>query len=184
MSIISFSEDEKSIEEIWNWYEDQIEALRDFRYKVISAVSSPKIQVNEKFFNLTLAEIEEYFSDSEEELEHLVSLNLVSATEALLRLDFLRKVEAKDKSDLGRIFRNIQKDKGNRVSLETDIIDNWNAIVSTSKTDFSNFIALLRYRHWLAHGRYWNPKLGRGYDALTTYAITEKIFEIVKVTVV
>ena len=33
MPKISLSENEISVETIWNWYEDQKEALRDYKYK-------------------------------------------------------------------------------------------------------------------------------------------------------
>ena len=30
-------------------------------------------------------------------------------------------------------------------------------------------ITAFKYRHWLAHGRYWEPKLGRIYDYYSLY---------------
>ncbi len=91
-------------------------------------------------------------------MEHLVCFGLISATEALLRSDFYKKVYNKEKSELAKIFRDIYKEKENRVSLESDIIENWK--ICTGKSDFSKFLISLKYRHWLAHGRYWTPKYG------------------------
>jgi hypothetical protein len=33
-----------------------------------------------------------------------------------------------------------------------------------------------KYRHWLAHGRYWEPKLGQKYDYYSVYILAESIF--------
>jgi hypothetical protein len=179
MAKVSLSGSEKSIEDIWNWYEDQKEALRDFKNKIItSLLGSPKT-INDKFISLTFDELNDYFDNSFEELEHLVALDLISATEGILRADFFTKVFEKDKSNLGRAFRDIYKQKGKKVSLEEDIIENWKNHVVHSKSDFSSLIGLLHYRHWLAHGRYWTLKRGRRHSVDETYGIAESIFNFV-----
>lgn len=175
----TFSGQELSIEFIWSWFEDQKEALMDFRTKVFKAITITGESVNSKFFGFTIDELNEYFKKSTEEIEHLVCFNLISATEALLRSDFYTKVFNKDKSDIGRTFRELEKKKRNKISLEEDIIENWKETAISKKSDFSNFLGLLNYRHWLAHGRYWTPKLGQKYTPEITYEISENIFEII-----
>ena len=32
-----------------------------------------------------------------------------------------------------------------------------------------------RFRHWLAHGRYWNPKLGQKYDFVSVYSLAANV---------
>ena len=176
MAKVSLSGSEKSIEEIWSWYNDQKEALRDFKNKIIVSLQIVPSHVDDKFITMTLEEVNSYFASSVEELEHLVALDLISATEGNLRADFYSKVYNKDKSDLARKFRTLYKLKENKISLEEDIIENWK-IYSESKSHFSEFIGLLKYRHWLAHGRYWNlTKKGRTYTAEEAYEIAENIF--------
>jgi len=92
MARVSLSGKEQSIEFIWSWYEDQKEALFDFRAKIFSAVIVSSGSVNSKFIGLTTDELNDYFKDSDEELEHLVCFDLISATEAVLRSDFYTKV--------------------------------------------------------------------------------------------
>lgn len=176
---ISFSEEKISIEGIWNWYEDQKEALRQFRQKVNDSLVNKTIATNLKFYSFTSEEVNKYFEESEIELEHLVCFNLISATEALLRVNFYKKVYDKDKSEIGRVFRKIHKDKGNKSSLETDIVENWKLHSPTLKKHFSDFLSLLNYRHWLAHGRYWEPKLGRRFSAIYTFDVANVLFKIV-----
>ena len=181
MARVSLSGKELSIEFIWGWYADQKEALFDFRSKIFNAIIQSSTSVNSKFIGLTTDELNDYFNDSEEELEHLVCFDLISATEAVLRSDFYTKVYNRDKSNIGRKFRDLEKTKGNKISLEVDIIDNWKEIVASRITDFSDFLGLINYRHWLAHGRYWTPKLGQQYTPFITYNIAKNIFDIVNV---
>ena len=179
MARVSLSEKEQSIDYIWSWYEDQKEALLDYRTKIFKTLISSSSSVHNKFFGLTTDELNDYFRESEKELEHLICFDLISATEAVLRSDFYKKVFNKDKSDLGRIFRNIDKVNADNISLENDIINNWKKIVEVRKNDFSDFLGLLNYRNWLAHGRYWTPKLGQHYTPSITYNIVENIFNII-----
>jgi hypothetical protein len=41
----------------------------------------------------------------------------------------------------------------------------------------SDLIGAFRYRDWLAHGRYWPPKLGRKYDYESVYKLAEDILD-------
>lgn len=179
MARISFSGRENSIETIWSWYEDQKEALRDFKFKIIQSITDSSNYSNPKFLTHSLDEINRYFEESELELESLVCFNLISATEAHLRLDFYKRVYNKDKTDVGRKFREIHKKQGDKISLEIDIIENWKDYFSANKKYFSDYLGVLRYRHWLAHGRYWTPKFGQSYNVSITYDITDNIFQIV-----
>jgi len=139
------------------------------------------LKVQDKFFGLSIDDLDGYFLDSEKELDHLISFDIISSTEALLRIDFLKKVYNKDKSDLAREFRLIYKQKANKISLEDDIIETWKRIETSKKKYLSDFLGLLNYRQWIAHGRYWTPKLGVQYNANASYDISEKIFELVPV---
>ncbi|MEI9808643.1 MAG: hypothetical protein WDO16_12720 [Bacteroidota bacterium] len=178
---MSLSESKKSIEDIWSWYEDQKEGLRYLKNSVITAILNSSAVVNPKFITLTSDEINDYFDYSEEELEHLVCFDLISATEGALRSDFYSKVFNKDKSNLGRTFRQLHKEKGNKISLEADIIENWKDAYTASKIHFSNLLGLLKYRHWLAHGRYWDlTKKGRRFYVQETYDITEEIIDLIE----
>ncbi|KHD10883.1 hypothetical protein PN36_11400 [Candidatus Thiomargarita nelsonii] len=43
------------------------------------------------------------------------------------------------------------------------------------KTELENFQNASKLRHWLAHGRYWTPKLGRSYNLNTIFDIAEQL---------
>jgi hypothetical protein len=179
MGRISLSGEQRTIESILSWYDDQLIAIKDYRNKIIDVViqSNSKIKIDVKFIGLTLTEINDYFNKSEEELKHLICLNLLSATEAFLRVDYNIRVSKKDKSDIGREFRKIDKKKKKKVSLEDDIVEIWRD--NTKEKIFSDFLGILNYRHWLAHGRYWIGKFGRVYSVDDAHQIANGIFTII-----
>jgi hypothetical protein len=180
MAKVSLSGQEQSIEFIWGWYEDQKDSLFDFRNKTVGLISNFSGELNSKFLAFTSDELNDYFEESHEELERLVCFDLISATEGLLRSDFYSKVYNKDKSEIGKRFRELYKLKENNISLEQEIIENWKEFSTENKSDFSRLLGLLKYRHWLAHGRYWTPRFGQPYNPETTYEIAENILEIVR----
>lgn len=161
MALTYWGENNKSLDFILNWYDDQKAALKDFQIKVIEEVRLGVLTVEIKFNELSIAEITDYFEQSFEELEHLASFNFLSFVEASLRIDFVNKVKKKEKSELARKYREITKHKKNKVSLEQDIIETLKELLPSKRRIFSDYTGALNYRHWIAHGRYWNPKLGR-----------------------
>jgi hypothetical protein len=63
---------------------------------------------------------------------------------------------------------------GSMPHLRTKYFDVW---VDNSSVPRSIIIGDLRgafrFRHWLAHGRYWTPKLGRRYDFDDVFALAD-----------
>jgi hypothetical protein len=115
---------------------------------------------------MTPAEIEDFFTRHRNELDFLAMLDLMSAAEAVIRLDYLNRVAKRLKDPISKSFKTINKNlsttnKADKVSLEEHILDTWAAVAPATKNSVSDFKAALKIRHWLAHGRYWNPRLGR-----------------------
>lgn len=112
-----------------------------------------------------------------DELNHTSSLSLLSAIEAAFRIDYLQRNYKKKKDPLSRVFRAIYKRKNTKASLEEDIFDTWRANTNVASQIISNLKGAFKYRHWLAHGRYWEPKFGKTrYDYDTVYEMTEVVF--------
>jgi len=179
---LTLSGEEKSIDVIWSWYEDQQEALRKLKNEVLDALRNLRLAPNSKFITYSLDEINEYFEENFEELEHLVSFDLIAATEGRLRSNFFKTVFNKERTDIGRAFREIHRAKGNHISLEEDILEKWKEHDHPHRSAFSDFKGILHYRHWLAHGRYWKLLYGRMYSADETYQIADNIFRIIPET--
>lgn len=111
------------------------------------------------------------------EHERSIALNILAALEAAFRVDYLQRCYRKKKDNLSRTLRRIYTKKGPRASLEDDILQAWKDQTSASPQIISEVRGALRYRHWLAHGRYWVPKLGQKYDYTGLYLLAEAILE-------
>jgi len=87
---------------------------------------------------------------------------LLATTEAVLRTEVKTRVDAKKRDPLSRRFREMVKSRAEKIRLDEDILVAMKE-EGISGTAISDFRGALKLRHWLAHGRYWHPKLGRGY---------------------
>ena len=103
-------------------------------------------------------------------------LDLLSATEATLRVDFWNRVHNKEKDELSRRFRDLAKNFEERIALEEQLLDAWVAVSPDTKSPAGDFKGALKLRNWLAHGRYWTPKLARqSYSPGDVFDICERL---------
>jgi len=74
------------------------------------------------------------------------------------------------------------KQTNNRIGLNA-IFKEW---IDAENGSYSKLINALqgafKYRHWLAHGRYWVPKYGQKYDFDSVYVLARETFEILNKT--
>ncbi len=103
-------------------------------------------------------------------------MNLLAALEAAFRVDFLQRCYKKGKDPVSREFRKLYASEGIYVSLEEDIFQVWKQKSSVPSSVISQLKGAFKYRHWLAHGRYWVPKF-RQYDYHDIYTLAEAIFD-------
>ncbi|WP_143325144.1 hypothetical protein [Candidatus Synechococcus spongiarum] len=105
------------------------------------------------------------------------ALMLLAAIEASFRVDYRQRNYRKNKKKdgLSRAFRDLYQEKGERVSLSDDMLQVWLGHPDVTSTLVGTIRAAFKYRHWLAHGRYWAPKLGRKYDFQTIYDLGRSI---------
>ena len=84
---------------------------------------------------------------------------LCASFEATLRTDYLVRAERRRLKDpASRKLRALFKKKGQRASLE-EILDVWKDVFGSSAA-LAEFKQMVKYRDWLAHGRYWHQKSG------------------------
>lgn len=107
-----------------------------------------------RFALMTSKEIQQLFLDRLNELELQAILSLMTSLEAIFQLDFHDRIEKRYKDPLSRHFRENYKNP-KRISFEKDIITGWENVYPGTKRYFQKIRVILRYRHWLAHGRYW-----------------------------
>lgn len=173
MKRVPLSGAEKTIQAIWNWYQVQSRLSLEEKGKLLDEVRNRRPTSDPIFFGMSIEEIDEFFR----ELDYLAMLDLLAAAEAAIRLDFLTRVQERRKDAVSRHFRRLYKTQKRQVSLAGDILEAWKQLAPRTKAAIGDFSGALNLRHWLAHGRYWNPKLGRNYSPADVYDISYNLLE-------
>lgn len=91
------------------------------------------------------------------ELEMRSALAAMSSIEAAVRVDYFQRVLARLRDPLSCAMQSLYQDKANRVRLEGDLFRLWRSEANLPNALLSSLVGVFRYRHWLAHGRYWTP---------------------------
>jgi hypothetical protein len=169
---VSFSDQELELEKIAAHYESLTAALREY-YSAASPSFLARHSLN------TRAEVEEELSLRLAEVEHTSSLSILAATEAALRIDYLMRAYNRSRDSLSRTLRAVYSLREEKASLEDDIVAAWASTVMP-KQIAGHLKGAFKYRHWLAHGRYWTPKFGQVYDYYTVYSIAVSVFNILE----
>jgi hypothetical protein len=164
---LSFSRAVLTLDHVAETHNDTEKGLR-FYY------SAPGIAYRDvKFVAYTPQEVQHELRERLGELDINAAFSTLAALEASFRTDFLVRCYERKKDVLSRHFRNVYKVRGDRVTLESDILGGWKQHFPATKALISQIIGAFRYRHWVAHGRYWMPKLGRRYDFLSVYLLAQ-----------
>ncbi|OHB78592.1 MAG: hypothetical protein A2Z25_18965 [Planctomycetes bacterium RBG_16_55_9] len=168
---VSFSKQHQEISQIEVYYTDITEATREY--------FEPRTEtLSERFLGYTISELNAERDERLEELDRTTSLSILSAIEAAFRIDYLQRCYQKKKDPLSRVFFKIHKLKGSNASFEDDILSAWKENSFGANKVLSDIKGAFKYRHWLAHGRYWEPKLGRiKYDYQSLYQLAQNVFD-------
>jgi len=134
-----------------------------------------------RFRGLTPDEVVEQKKERIDELSRATSLTILAALEAVFRIDYLQRVRMRKRDSVSQAFRALYKSKGHEVSLEHDILEIWKKHIQPSRVvskTIGELKGTLKYRHWLAHGRYWVLKADHtSYDYETVYGLAEQIMD-------
>ena len=122
----------------------------------------------------TLLEVANALDGRLSETEMRSGLVLMARIEAAFRTDYLNRCEKKRPDDISIQFRKIFRDKGRYAGLETDIWNVWRNTHPSAKKIIGDLKGVFKFRHWIAHGRYWKP--GNTYDFQTIYLLADTVF--------
>ena len=163
---ITFSGQHLQIVQIAQYYSDIEASVRNY-------FSFPNPQ---RFAGYTPQEIKREMDFVLDEHARSTSMSILAALEATFSIDFLQRCYKRQRDPLSRAFREVHQKKGPRVPPLTDIFSKWQLHKNVSKSVIADLKRAFRYRHWLAHGRYWTPKIGREYDYDDIYTLAESIY--------
>jgi hypothetical protein len=158
-----------AIEAIAEYHNDVDRSLR-----LYFSEASPSFST--QFFGFRPEEIQIELAARLEETDQRSAFFVLTTLEAAFRVDYECRCRKKMKDRLSRGFRTIYKDQGTRVNLEQDIFEAWSENAPGLRQLVGELRGAFRFRHWLAHGSYWVPKLGRRkYDFNFVYALADDV---------
>jgi hypothetical protein len=157
-----------SLQEIAEYQEDTIDSLRSF-------FSPPAVRSEIRFLGATPAELSLLLERRAAETELRSCLVTLAAIEAAFKRDYLLRCTSKLKDPLSREFRKLYKTNEERVRLDEDLLRLWAQNHPGLGPLVSKLRGALKFRHWLAHGRYWEPKLGREWDFTEVYLLASRV---------
>lgn len=167
---VSFSGLHLGLADIDGYHQDAEASLRLYFSSV-----SPTYEV--RFLGYSVAEVAEQLHARLAESQLRASLTVLSCLEAAFRIDYLQRCYHRDRSDIARCFRDLYKEHAEHVRLDEHILDTWAAYFTEARALISELKGAFHFRHWLAHGRYYTPKLGRKFDYLYLYELADEVFE-------
>lgn len=157
-----------------------IEAIAEYRNDVVSALrlyfsnASPKF--HERFLGYSPAELGIELRKRLDETDRRSSLAILITIERAFRVDYEYRYRKKIKGNLFKAFRSIHKSGRRNVRLDDDIFEAWKENVTESKRLIGELRGAFRFRHWLAHGEYWELK-GNKYDFDSLYNIGDEVLK-------
>ena len=163
----------QDLNEVFQWYELQLLLLNEEDRRLPQLLSIDSIP--ERYRDSSLDELRERFALARKHLHYAAMLHLLTTAEALVRLEFENLSKRKVKTAICRRFRKIARERGNKVRLEEDILNNWIEVHPETARSIREFKGVVPLRDWLAHGRYWNPKIGRKYDVSDVFDIASEM---------
>lgn len=163
-----------SLSFVWSWFQATAAGLKLRESQLLSGAFM-RSELEAGLLGLTHDELRALFRRYSDELSEVASLTMIASAEAVLRIDFERRTSDRRKDKVSREFRDIRRRRGVRIRLDEDILETWVTIGGAAKGIVGDFRGLLKLRDWLAHGRYWAPKLGQQYDAQSVYSVSSRL---------
>jgi hypothetical protein len=157
MARVSFSYSTADIYEISLHHADLIASLRLF-------FSSGAPSFATRFLGYSAQQVASDLDSRIAEIDMAYSMTILAALEGRLRTDYLQRSYRRLRDPLSKALRRLHDERDNRAGLDDEILSIWKDHTTGLDRLIGDLRGAFKYRHWLAHGRYWEPKLGRKYD--------------------
>jgi hypothetical protein len=136
-------------------YRRSLEAL-DVLWETLQAA----VPLASCFDLMTPEEREQARRDMYQELNDQTVLLLAASFEAVFQIDLHRRVNQKQKDPLSKKLRKLWKHRRRSGRLEfEDLLEFWKKETGR-RFEIGELKQLIQFRHWLAHGRYWERHSG------------------------
>jgi hypothetical protein len=156
-----------SLVDIANYHNDVASSLQ-----LYFSVHSP--EYSKRFLTYLPSEVGRELAERISETDQRSALVVLAGIEAAFRTDYIERCRLKRSDEISIAFRKIHRRKGRSAPLDEDILDTWyNNVEPSSRKVISSLRGMLKFRHWLAHGRYWN--IGTKYTFQDIYLLADVV---------
>lgn len=146
-------------------------AMAENSLRLYHSTSNPAYSTT--FANMAQSEINAQLSSLVEETEVRSILIIIARLEAAFRLDMRHRFQSKNPDDLSIALRRLYKRKPRSAKLDKDIFPIWKEhLDGPGRQVLSSLKGMLKYRHWIAHGRYWQFSPNHSYTDAYILAYT------------
>ncbi len=166
---VTFEPRALSILDVAAYHQDTDSSLRLFFTN-----SNPNFAL--RFFGRSRLQIEAELADRLNETDLRSSLAILSRLEAAFRIDYEQRCEKRKRDAVSKAFIALYRKKQKRVQFEEQILDTWRQKHPDKSQLVSQLKSAFKFRHWLAHGQHWEPKLARKYDYQWIYVLADNVF--------
>jgi len=158
-----------SLDEIQAYHADAVSSLQYYFTEAPSSFA--------RFFDSTPQALTEELKQRIEETDLRSILVTLAALEASFRIDYEIRCSRRLKDPLSRAFRSMHREHKQHVSLDEHIFEAWKTQNPASRKLIGDLRTAFRLRHWLAHGRYGQLRLGRAFDFDSIYDLAVTVIE-------
>jgi hypothetical protein len=154
-------------EEIWDYYQTAQETFVAHYEKLKAEFPRATVERSSRFFAMSVPELDDTFERLGEELNCEVALALVGSIEAIF-MSHYNSISAPG-PHAGMLEARLWALRGRRgddASFD-DVLEAWKEARPGHGQEVGQFKQVLRFRHWLSHGRRWDPLGFAGFDVAT-----------------
>ena len=128
-----------------------------------------------RFATYLQREVQEEFEQRLQETAMRSSLIVLARVEAAFWQDYWERARLKLNDPISVDLRKVFKSRRERARLDDDILATWRRHLDPSSGQYiSHLRGMLKYRHWLAHGRHW--VFGGQHEFPDVYLLADTIF--------
>jgi hypothetical protein len=125
-----------------------------------------------RFAGYSLLEVDKELTERIKETDARSALAVMAHIEAVFRVDYKERCQRKKPDPVSIEFRKIHK-RRRRVRLDEDIWQTWREQKPSTRALIGELRGAFKFRHWLAHGRYW--RVGQRYDFQSLYLLANAV---------
>lgn len=138
-----------------------------------SALIAHYSQTNPNYTGLTSEELGKLRANASIHQERQDILALLAFLESCFRVDYIMRKRRNLKDDLSKALIKLFNRRHYRASLEDEIFKTWRKFDHLDAATNSHLHEAFHYRHWLAHGQYWESNKFRKRDFYELSSLVE-----------